>query len=192
MTWSLFYLCCFCVGLALCFLSALTGGGHGPVHLHGHVRLHLPGMRTVASHQHPTSTSAVNGFTSTAFLCWFGGAGYLLQRHPGMYAWGTLLLAMLSGVVGANLIFWFLSKFLLPHERALTAEDTAITGVIGRVSGPLGNGRTGEILYSQLGVCRSSPARSADGTSIGRDAEVIVLRYEQGIAYVQPWNEFEL
>lgn len=190
MTWSLFYLCCFCVGLVLCFLSALTGGGHATVHLHGHVRLHLPGTRTAA--QHPTTTPTVNGFTLTAFLCWFGGAGYLLQRHPGMYAWITLLLATLSGVVGANLIFWFLSKFLLPHERAMTAEETAITGVIGRVSGPLGNGRTGEILYSQLGVRRSSPARSADGTSIRRDAEVIVLRYDQGIAYVQPWNEFEL
>ncbi len=192
MTWSLFYLCCFCVGLALCFLSALTGGGHGPVHLHGHGGLHLPGTQTSVSHQHPGSTPAVNGFTLTAFLCWFGGAGYLLQRHPGMFAWVTLLVATLSGAVGASLIFWFLSKVLLPHERALTAEETAMTGVVGRVSGPLGNGRTGEILYSQMGVRRSSPARSADGASIERDAEVIVLRYDEGIAYVRPWNEFEL
>ena len=192
MTWSLLYLCCFCVGLVLCLLSALTGGGHGPAHLHGHVRLHLPGTQTMSGHQHAAGTSAINGFTVTAFLCWFGGAGYLLERRSGMYASVTLLLATLSGVVGASLIFWFLSKVLLPHEHALTAEDTAIIGVIGRVSGPLGDGLTGEILYSQLGVCRSSPARSADGTSIARDAEVIVLRYDQGVAYVQPWNEFQL
>ncbi len=191
MTWSLFYLCCFFAGLVLCFLAALTGGGHGPVHLHGHMRIHVPSTRTIASH-HPTGASAVNGFTLTAFLCWFGGAGYLLQRHAGMLAWITLLVATLSGVVGASLIFWFLSKVLLRHERVLTAEETAIAGDVGRVSDPLGEGRTGAILYSQLGVRRSSPARSADGTRIGRDAEVVVLRYEKGIAYVQPWNEFEL
>ncbi len=186
MTWSLFYLCCFCVGLLLGLLSAVTGAGHG------HVHVRWPGTHTGAGHPHSASTPALNGFTFTAFLCWFGGAGYLLERHAGRYAWSTLLLAMLSGLVGGSLIFWFLSTILLSHERALSAEETAITGVVGRVSGPLGEGRTGEILYSQLGVLRSSPARSADETSIGRDAEVIVLRYDEGIAYVRPWNEFEL
>lgn len=191
MTWSLFYLCVFCAGLFFCFIALFTGGGHGIVHLHAPFRIHISGMRPMAGQQ-PTSAAAVNGFTLTAFLCWFGGAGYLLQRNVGMLGWISLLLATLSGVVGANLIFWFLSKFLLRHERVLTAEETAITGVVGHVSGPLGDGRTGEILYSQLGVRRSSPARSADGTRIERDAEVVVLRYEQGIAYVQPWNEFEV
>ena len=188
MTWSLFYLCCFSVGLVLCALSALTGGGHGPVH--GHVHLRLPGMRTGSPHA--ANTPVLNGFTLTAFLCWFGGAGYLLERHPGIVASVALLCATLSGAVGATLIFWFLSKVLLPRERALTAEETAIAGVIGRVSGPLGDGRVGEILYSQLGVRRSAPARSADGIAIERGAEVVVLRYEQGIAYVRPWHEFEL
>ncbi len=192
MTWSLFYLCCFCVGLVLCVVLAVSGGGHGPFHTHSPLRFHVPGMRPAVGHQHAASTSVFNGFTLTAFLCWFGGAGYLLQRHPGMVTWVTLLLALLSGVVGANLIFWFLSKFLLSHERALTAEETAIPGVIGRVSGPLSNGRTGEILYTQLGVRRSCPARSADGTSIDRDAEVLVLRYDKGIAYVRLWHEFEM
>lgn len=191
MTWSVFYLCALSTGLFLCVLALFTGGGHGVVHLHGPVRFHLPRVRPTAGH-HPTSAAAVNGFTLTAFLCWFGGAGYLLQRHSGMLAWLTLMAATLSGVVGASLIFWFLSKVLLRNERVLTAEETAITGVVGHVSGPLGEGRTGEILYSQTGVRRSSPARSVDGSRIERDAEVVVLRYEQGIAYVEPWNEFKL
>lgn len=191
MTWGLFYLCVFSTGLLLCLLALFTGGGHGIAHLHGPFRVHLPSVRSTVG-QHPTSGATVNGFTLTAFLCWFGGAGYLLQRHVGVLVWITLLVATLSGVFGANLICWFLSKVLLRNERVLTAEETAITGVVGHVSGPLGDGRTGEILYSQLGVRRSSPARSADGSRIERDAEVVVLRYEQGIAYVQPWNDLEL
>jgi hypothetical protein len=29
------------------------------------------------------------------------------------------------------LIFWFLAKVLAPHDKALTAEETEMTGVIG-------------------------------------------------------------
>ncbi len=185
MTWSVVYLCCFAVGLVLCVLSAVTGGGHVHAHLPGHVHA----GRGFGGH---ARTPVVNGFTLTAFLCWFGGAGYLLHAHTGLLAWAVLAVASGSGVAGAALIFGFLSRVLLPHDRALLAEETPIAGVVGRVSGGLQAGGTGEILYSQLGARRSVPARSADGSAIARDAEVVVLRYEQGIAYVRPWNEFEL
>ncbi len=180
MSWTVFYLCCFCVGLVLCVVSAVTGGGHGHV---GHVHVRLPG-----AHVHGAGMPVVNGFTLTAFLCWFGGAGYLIHEHTGLLVPLTLVVASLSGLVGGSLIFWFLSRVLLPRERELTAEETAVAGVVGRVSSPMAAGRTGEILYSQLGSLRSVPARSADGHEIDRGAEIVVLRYEQGIAYVRPWE----
>jgi hypothetical protein len=62
---------------------------------------------------------------------------------------------------------------------------------VGRVTGPLHADATGEIIYTQLGARRSVPARSEDGASIDRDAEVVVLRYERGIAYVRPWRDLE-
>jgi hypothetical protein len=40
------------------------------------------------------------------------------------------------------------------------------------------------------GTRRSDGARSLDGSPIQRDAEVVIVRYERGIAYVQPWNAF--
>jgi hypothetical protein len=87
------------------------------------------------------------------------------------------------------LIFWFLAKVLLPHDKALTAEESEMTGVIGRISGTIRDNGTGEILFSQNGVRRSSPARSEDGQPIARDVEVVVMRYERGIAYVRRWDE---
>ena len=198
MTWELFYLVCFALGLVLCVLAAFTGGGHihsGPIHLGGHVHLHAP--RVGSTHAH-TSTGAssgispVNAFTLTAFLCWFGGTGYLLRTHSIFFAPLILLIATLSGLAGAGVIFWFLASVLLPRDRALTAEETEITGVVGRVTDPLAPGRTGEILYSQLGARRSAPARSEDGSPIDRGSEVIVLRYERGVAYVRPWQDLDL
>ncbi len=201
MTWEIFYFTCFALGLVLCALSLITGGGHvhgGHLHLGGHGHGHAPRPEARVNHASSSpaaishSISPFNGFTLTAFLCWFGGTGYLLRTHSVFVAPLILLFATVSGLAGAGLIFWFLASVLLPRERALTAEETEITGVVGRVTGPLEPGRTGEILYSQLGVRRSAPARAEGGLRIARDAEVLVLRYEHGIAYVRPWQDLDL
>jgi hypothetical protein len=174
MTWEVFYLICFAVGLALTVLS-VAGGFH-----HFHFGLHRAA---------PAVHSPVNGFTLTAFLCWFGGAGYLLERYGGLVTPLILGFATLSGLAAAMLIFWFLANVLAPHDKSLSAEETEMAGVIGRVSGTIRGDGTGEILYSQNGARRSSPARSDNGRPIARDVEVVVMRYERGVAYVRRWDE---
>jgi hypothetical protein len=193
MTWELFYLVCFILGLLLCVISLFTGGHTHGGHFHfgGHTHLHLPHGAKVGHTHASNGVSAFNGFTITAFLCWFGGVGYLLRTHSGFFAPFVLLLSTLSGIAGGALIFWFLAAVLLPRERVLTAEETAITGVVGRVTGSLLPDRTGEIIYTQLGARKSSPARSEDGSAIERGSEVVVLRYERGIAYVREWHDIE-
>jgi len=47
--------------------------------------------------------------------------------------------------------------------------------------------RHGELIYSQQGTRRVAGARSEDGVAIPRGTEVMVARYEKGIAYVKPW-----
>jgi hypothetical protein len=67
-----------------------------------------------------------------------------------------------------------------------------MTGVLAKVSDSIrGNGSIGEILFSQTGATRCSAARSDDGRTIERGTEVVVIRYERGIAYVRPWAELE-
>ncbi len=203
MSLEAFYLACFAVGLIFCLLSVLGGIGHGhgghfhfgnhaahtgaASHLpHGAPHTHVPQARSAPAR---TGVSPVNGFTLTAFLCWFGGTGYLLRTHGAFAVSFILLLSSLSGLAGAAVVFWFISAVLLPHERTLSPEETQMVGVVGTVSSTLRPGGTGEILFSQLGARRSSPARSEDPATIERDAEVIVLRYEHGIAYVRRWDD---
>lgn len=179
------YLVCFGVGLALAVLSFLGGafylhGGH--VHTGSHSHVSTAGRASVAP---------INGFTITAFLCWFGGVGYLLHHYSNFMVPVTLLLATISGLAGASLIFWFLARVLATHERELTAEETQIVGVAGYVSGALHAGHTGEVLFSQGGARRSVPARSENGEAIERGVEVVVMRYERGIAYVRTWDAAE-
>jgi len=186
------YLVCFGVGLVMALITFFGGFGHLSLHLHGG-HLHL-GHHVATGHHAATGRaglSPLNGFTLMAFLCWFGGAGYLLARFSGLLGAAVFAAAMASGLVGAAVIFWFLARVLLPRERELTAEDTEITGVLARVSSSIRDGGTGEIAYTQGGARRAAPARSDAGGAIARDVEVVVLRYERGVAYVRPWSELE-
>jgi membrane protein implicated in regulation of membrane protease activity len=123
------------------------------------------------------------------FLCWFGAAGYLLTRHGSFVAAVVLVLAAICGLIGGAIVFLFLTRVLLPHERELTADETEVVGAVGRVSSPIRADGTGEMVYEQLGALRSVPVRSEDGEPISKQEEVFVVRYEKGIAYVRRWEE---
>ena len=184
MNWETIYLACFGVGLVLSVVS--FAGGFGHLHI-GH--FHLGHARTF--HTHGGAVSRFNIFSAMAFLCWFGGVGYLLSRRHAMLAPLVLLLAVASGLVAAAAISAFLVNVLLPRERVLLPEDTEMRGVVARVSSTVRANGTGEILFSLNGTRRCAAARAENGKAIERDTQVLVLRYEHGIAWIRPWTELD-
>src|SRR5215469_11572629 len=205
MTWADFYLTCFAAGFAFSFLSFLMGGTRGRLHLphfpHGHAALphaplgHAPGgpgaplAGGANAHAATGQVSPFNFVTLTAFLAWFGGAGYLLTRYSTVWIVLGLGLAVLSGLFGAAMVFLFLSRVLTSPEENLDPADYEMVGVLGRISVPIREGGTGELIYSQAGTRRSTGARAEDGTAIDKGREVVVTRYEKGIAYVRLWED---
>ena len=181
-----FYLICFVLGFVLSVLAAFSGLGR--VHI-GHVHLGHTHLHTHAHAKAGGQVSALNGFTLPAFLCWFGGSGYLLHLYSSLFAPLVLILAMTSGLVGASFLYVVLFKLLLPRERVLSVEETRMDGVVARVSDEIRAGGTGEILFSQADARRSAAARSDTGEPILRGTEVVVLRYAHGIAYVSPLDD---
>jgi membrane protein implicated in regulation of membrane protease activity len=185
MTWETFYLVCFIVGFALAVIGFLGGALHIP-------HLHLPGFHAHGGGHAGAAGTAISPFnfpSLMAFLAWFGGVGYLLTTRGNMARLIVLVLALTAGTAGASLVFGFLTRVLLRHERALDAADFEMVGVLGRVTVGIRAGGTGEIVYSQEGTRRSSGARSESQSPIARGSEVVVTRYERGIAYVRPWEE---
>src|SRR6185436_11257319 len=120
---------------------------------------------------------------------WFGGTGYILDRYYSVWIVITLGVATLSGIGGAAIVFWFLVKVLMSREAALDAADYDMVGVLGRLSIAIRKGGTGELIYSQEGTRRVTGARSDEGLAIRKGVEVMVTRYEKGIAYVRPWED---
>jgi len=214
MTWANFYLICFAVGFCLSFFSFVFGGARGGrlhlPHLHGHagaahlpstgvLGAHAPGSAPAAAGTHAAANqglhtqgggvSPFNFVTLTAFLAWFGGTGYLLTRYSGVWVGFGLLASAMSGLVGGGIVFLFLSKVLISNEEEMDPADYEMVGVLGRVSSSIREGGTGEMVYTQMGTRRVCGARSEDSSAIGKGTEVVVTRYEKGIAYVRLWSE---
>ena len=183
MNWELFYLICFMVGFVFSTLSFLTG----TLHWHIPAKLHLH-MGKGGFHSHGLGTF-LNSFTLMAFLTWFGGMGYLLTRYSTIWMGFALALATLAGLIGASLVFWFFAKVLLKHDVGIDVAEYDMIGVLGKVSSSIRGGGTGEILFEQVGTRRSCGARSEDGLPIAKGTEIVVTRYERGIAYVRTWDE---
>ena len=193
MTWANFYLVCFALGFTFSLVSFLVGGFHwhlphslagGNVHAGPH-----------AGHGHGSARGAqpetppVNPLTLAAFLAWFGGIGYLLTRFSSLWFVLGLGIALLSGATGAAMIYLFLSRVLMSTDENLDPADYSMVGVLGRISMPIRQGGTGELIYSQQGTRRTCGARAEDGNAIAKGAEVVVTRFENGLAYVRLWTE---
>ncbi len=194
MTWAHVYLVCFLLGFALSAFSWISTvlGLHLP---------HVHGVPHAAGHVHPTDAahlaaghaaaapSPFNFATLTAFLAWFGGAGYLLTRYSGVWPIVALLIAVGVGGFGAALVFWFMARVVWSADENLDPDDYDLVGLLGTVSSPIRSGGTGEILFLQAGARRVAGARSDDGAAIDRGVEVVITRYENGLAYVRTWDE---
>jgi len=192
MSWAIFYLVCFLIGVTLSVLSFVGGTLHLP-HVHVHVpHAHIPHATGHVATRQGGQTAEMPFFnfaTVTAFLAWFGGSGYLLTRYSAFTVTVIMLMAVMVGLLGAAFIFLFLVKFLMKHDRELDPADFDRVGVLGRVISPIREGGTGEIIFSQAGTRQTCGARSESGDALPKDTEIVVTRYEHGIAYVRKWDE---
>lgn len=218
MTWELFYLICFAIGFVFSVLSFLAGTMHLPLpkhfhfggmghagggHLHighgaagGHAPGHAPGhsaargqVKTGSRGPRGSDFPVLNPMTTAAFLTWFGGTGYLLEHLRHIWVFAGLVLSSLAGLVGAAIVFLFVAKVLMAHDYALDPLDYEMVGVLGRISGSIRPEGTGEIIFIQQGARKACAARSESGESLPKGLEVVVTRYERGVAYVKPWTE---
>jgi hypothetical protein len=182
------FLGCFIVGFLASVLSFALGAVHAHFHIHapwghhvhGNVFHANPGARTIGP---------INFATLTAFVAWFGGAGYLLTTQFRWLTVPALVAAVPVGLAGAAIVFFLMAKVLWsPHENMMSA-DYDMVGVLGRLTQPIRAGGIGELVYTQGGTRKSCGARSADGAAMEKGAEVVVTGYERGIASVKRWSD---
>lgn len=190
MNWESFYLVCFFVGLILALVSFLSGA-HTHFHLHLPVHVHFAHGFHITTTQPDGGIGPVNGMTILVFLTCFGAAGILLTHYENPAAAIVLGVAMVVAFIATSVFYLGLMRTLAMQEHPLRSEDFEMAGVLGHLSVPVRTGGTGELVYEQAGTRRSCGARSDGGAEIAKGTEVVVMRYENGIAYVRPWSELD-
>jgi membrane protein implicated in regulation of membrane protease activity len=129
----------------------------------------------------------VNITSVVLFLAIFGGVGLLLSPALQLAAWLASAIAVLCGLAGSAAMNRVLGA-IVSRERPL--EPVNFTGTLAQVTIPIREGGgTGEIVYTLDSARCCSGARSDDGRSIAKGAEVVIVRYDKGIAYVAPFDD---
>jgi membrane protein implicated in regulation of membrane protease activity len=206
----------FVATVLLAALGALGAGhaghaGHAHAHAghvttsgtpHGHVPgAHSPHGETVKGPelQGPTWMPAVpqqvavalgwtlswlSPLTFAAGALWFGGAGLLAEGLlPAAASTVAVLLAVVAAVLGAALVRAVMAAFVRASTPPLHGDAA---GAVGTLSAPIRVDAPGEVLYTLEGLRCSAAARSVDGTPLPRGTAVVIVRREQGIAWVEP------
>lgn len=201
MTWPAdsltgFFLFLFAFGLIFSIVSLLFGTGHEAT---GHAGGQVGGFGAHGGAQHLAGPAAHHGgglgdgmpsplnlSTVLIFLTWFGAAGYIVRVSFGAPVTITLVVGTLLGLAGASLVYLFLARFLWAGQTALDPAKYRLVDTVARVSSPIRPGGTGEIVYTIDGKRRVDGARATGDALFPLGAEVVIERYEAGIAYVMP------
>lgn len=185
MNWPAIFLGCFVIGFVLSALSVAFGVVDAHVHFPWETHIHVNGVHGVHAH----AMGPINFATLTAFVAWFGGAGYLLTTEFRWLALPAIGLSIVAGLAGAGVVFLLMAKVLWSPNENMQSVDYHMVGVLGRLSQPIREGGIGELIYSHGGARKSCGARSANGQAIEKGAEVVVTTYDRGIATVTRWSD---
>src|SRR5919109_5098462 len=208
---AVFVACLFGGFVATVLLAALGALGAGHAHAghlttsgtpHGHVSgAHSPHGQTVkgpglhGATQMPAvpqqlavtvgwTLSWLSPLTLAAGALWFGGAGLLAERLlPAAAPIVAVPLAVVAAVLGAALVRAALAAFVRASTPPLQGDAV---GAVGTLSAPIRVDAPGEVIYTLEGLRCSAAAHSVDGTLLPRGTTVVIVRREQGIAWVEP------
>src|SRR5919197_1800602 len=166
-----------------------TLGAHGP---HGQAikgsGLHSATWMPAVPHQLAVALgwtlSWLSPLTLAAGALWFGGAGLLAEGLlPAAASAVAVLLAVVAAVLGAALVRVAMAAFMRASTPPLRGDAV---GAVGTLSAPIRVDAPGEVIYTLEGLRCSAAARSVDGTPLPRGTNVVIVRRERGIAWVEP------
>lgn len=133
-----------------------------------------------------------NWASVAAFAFAFGLTGYLLTRFTEWGAVGRVVVAIVAGGAALTIQSLLIAQWAIPSARAEAVDERyLLQGTIGRISREVPVNGQGELQYTIDGATYNIPAREVTGALLEQDAEVVMDRVEDGVAYVESWAQVE-
>ena len=119
----------------------------------------------------------------------FGIVGYPLAKYTSIRPGALVGIAAAAAVAGGVGMVAVIAGWAVPSAaRDVPDERYVLQGHLARVTRPIGGSQAGEIAFEVEGRRQIATATSLDGTPIAMDAEVVIERLENGVAYVERWT----
>lgn len=172
------------------FVLALSAGLLLAVYamLHGVER----GGATYGQLPAPPSRMVLSLPATAAALSVFGAGGYVLARWGGLEEARALALTLLAALVTAGMVVVLVRRWARV-PATVNGDDPRfyLMGHLARVTEAIARGGEGRIVYQVNGASHASRAKSTDGSPLPADAEVVIEKIEDDVAYVESWSEVE-
>lgn len=127
-----------------------------------------------------------------AFMTAFGAVGYLLVRNSSLPGLPVGLIALGSGAGSWAGMSLLMAKWALrptPGNSYDAAEE--VQGQLAVVVDPIRSDAPGSIRYDRNGTVHEAPALAIDRRELLQGAEVVIDRFESGVAIVEDWAAVE-
>ncbi len=119
----------------------------------------------------------------------FGIVGYPLAKYTSLHPGALVAIAAAAAIAGGAAMVGIIAGWAVPSAaRDVPDERYLLQGHLARVTRPIEESQGGEIAFEVEGRRQIATAASLDGTSIAVDAEVVIERVENGVAYVEGWT----
>ncbi|HEX5435688.1 MAG TPA: hypothetical protein VFW98_00915 [Gemmatimonadaceae bacterium] len=142
--------------------------------------------------RHRRWTSYFNLPTIGSFATAFGVAGYLFFRYTSLSLAAIFGIAIVIGLAAAGGMVALIAGWAVPSAaREVSDARYLLQGHFGRVTQAIPPDGAGEITYEHDGAQHVVAARSLDGAAVASDAEIVIERVEDGVAYVELWSTIE-
>lgn len=127
-----------------------------------------------------------------ALLVALGAVGYLLVRNSSLQSFSIGVIALVAGALGWVGMTILMAKWALRPEAAGGHGDAdEIQGQPGVVTVSIGVNEAGAVRYSHLGHSHEVPARNIDAEELPAGTEIVIDRFDGGVAIVEKWASVE-
>ena len=132
----------------------------------------------------PESVSFLSPITVSTFLTGFGATGVVTSMGLGLPNVVNIPVSLVTATGIAYTGFKLFVRYFVASQSSSESIVAELVGSPAEVSVAIATGCIGAISYTDVGRRYSMPARTANGQSFDKGAQVFILRVEGGVAEV--------
>ena len=127
-----------------------------------------------------------------SFITFFAATGYILEFITPLHSMIIAAIAIVLAFILDTLMNVFILIPLSSAEESLSYTEESLRGKVGKIIIPIPKDGFGEIVIESKFGMISKPATGIENEAIAEGMQVLVLKVEKGVLYVEPYDYNDL